>query len=384
MLSLLTKWRFFNLGKEEYKKCMEKTFVHNLYSLFQANIIVIITACSFTVYPFFVEKNLFKTSIQMACAVFAGILSVFVHFKINQYEKKKQVSNRSIYAMILIYYINVIGFGIYLGVFANPGRLAVSFMGILICALFLFNISPILNLCLTVSALALFITATVLVKLPNEWSFDVVNSLFAGCICQFFGWQITMFRISLASTAGKMEAERNSYYNQSTVDELTQLKNRRDFMQTFQRFLFSHRQSDNFLCVAMLDIDFFKKYNDYYGHLQGDDCLRAIGKALGSMDSMGIYSARIGGEEFALIWFENEIANAYYVASRVNQMIRDLDIPHVRSKVAPRVTISIGIHIAKCGAYKDTQPLYDLADKALYAAKSDGRDRSVITSDFLN
>jgi diguanylate cyclase (GGDEF)-like protein len=183
-----------------------------------------------------------------------------------------------------------------------------------------------------------------------------------------------------------MEDERNNYFNQSTVDELTQLKNRRDFMNTFQRTLTNFRQSDNFLCIAILDIDFFKRYNDCYGHPKGDECLHNIGNAFKDLqNNLNIYAARVGGEEFAFIWFEKEAANAYNVASLLNTAIYDLNIPHEKSDVAPCVTVSVGIHVVRCGTSEDINTLYNSADKALYVAKKNGRNRAVISfSDHLH
>jgi len=168
--------------------------------------------------------------------------------------------------------------------------------------------------------------------------------------------------------------------DESTIDELTQLKNRRDFMNTFQRFLTNHRQSDNFLCIALLDIDCFKNYNDHYGHPQGDECLRLIGKALNNLRSDGIYPARVGGEEFALLWHDKSSSDGEAMGLRVNQLIRDLNIPHEKSIVVPYITVSVGIHITECDASKDIKNLYNLADKALYAAKKNGRNCTVISS----
>ena len=378
---LFYNWRYYMLGHDEYKKCLDKIFFNNLYGLRQANTTVAVVGALFTMFPLIIERNYPKAAIHSGLALVALFFRFIVSHKCQLYMKGKQVSNRFIYGMIVAFYVNVIIFGIYLGVWANPGKLAVSYMGILICALFLFNIPPLLNLCLTIGAMGLFITATIMVKPFRDSSLDVVNSLFAGCISQYFGWQIVMFRMSLASTANKLEEERNSYYNQSTVDELTQLKNRRDFMQTFQRFLTNYRQSDSFICIALLDIDFFKNYNDHYGHPQGDECLRSVGKTLGDLhESMSIYAARVGGEEFALIWFEKEISNSNSVAAMVNQKVSDLNIPHAKSRVAPYVTISIGVHVAPCGAFHDINTLYDLADKALYSAKRTGRNRAVVSS----
>jgi len=353
---------------------MEKAFPNNLNSLRLVNTVVIFLAFTFAAFPFFVESNIFKTSFYLAAALFALILGFVIKFKDSRRKQGEKIKNGFIYALIIAYYANAIFFGIYLGVWANLGKLAVSFMVILLCALVLLNTSPILNLCLTISAMLLFMAATIFVKAPQDWSLDVTNALFAGIVGLFINWRVTMYRMSMLTAAIKLEAE-------STTDTLTGLKNRRDFTQTFQRFISNYRQSDIYLCIAILDIDFFKNYNDHYGHPQGDECLRSIGAMLNQLrDIIGVYTARVGGEEFAMIWFDREASNANNVASLVNQMVRNLNIPHEKSSIAPYVTVSLGIHITLCSASKDMQTLYDLADKALYTAKSEGRNRAVITS----
>jgi diguanylate cyclase (GGDEF)-like protein len=374
MKKYLEKWRYYSLGREEYAKCMDKTFMNNLNSLRHANMLAAAMAFCFTAFPLFVEKNITKAGYYLVSAVIAIILSVIINYRLRRNKQKNSAGKQIVYALIIVYYMNVILFGIYLGVFADPENLAVSFMVILICALLLFNLPSVFCLCFTLGAMILFCALSVMVKDTRNWSIDVTNALFAGSLGLLINWILTRYRMTLASTASRLEAE-------SSIDELTQLKNRRDFMQTIQRYLSNHRRSDDLLCLGILDIDLFKNYNDHYGHPRGDECLRAIGKVLGSLkNSMNIYAARIGGEEFALIWFEENASNVKTVAEKINQMIRDLNIPHEKSNVAPYVTISIGVHIAKCDAFSNVQVLYDLADKALYTAKSGGRDRTVITS----
>jgi diguanylate cyclase (GGDEF)-like protein len=181
-----------------------------------------------------------------------------------------------------------------------------------------------------------------------------------------------------------LEDERNNYFDQSTIDELTQLKNRRDFQQTFKRYLVNYRTSDNWLCIAILDIDFFKYYNDHYGHPKGDDCLRAVGGVLNSLkDSHDVYSARVGGEEFALLWFEAEASHVDAIISHLQGLIKELKIPHEKSKVLPYVSISIGVFVERCGTCDDTQIMYDMADKALYNAKEGGRNCAIVFGDEI-
>jgi diguanylate cyclase (GGDEF)-like protein len=210
---------------------------------------------------------------------------------------------------------------------------------------------------------------------------DILNVFFTGAISLVIGWQVIMNRVSLASYAGNMEDERNNYYDQSTIDELTQLKNRRDFTNTIQRTVTNYRQSDNYLCVAILDIDYFKNYNDYYGHPKGDECLRKVGEALKNLyNNKNIYAARIGGEEFALIWFEKDATETHNVASCVCEKIRGLNIRHEKSEAAPYITVSIGVNVVPCGTLYDIETLYNLADQALYTAKKNGRNRAVINT----
>ena len=381
MKELYNKWRYYSLGRDEYIKCMEKTFHDNISRLVRVNGFVAVLSLVFMIFPVFVENNFYKARFYLITAIVAVIFLLITTYLYKLYNQEKTINKNFVYALITFFYTNTIFLGIYLGVWANPGHFAVSFMCILICALFFFNISPVFYLCHTLGAMILFIVIIIYKKPVNIWSIDIVNTIFAGFISLYFGWQITMFRISSSLKIDKLLSERNSYYDQCTIDELTQLKNRRDFFQTFKRFLVNYRQTDNFICLAILDIDFFKNYNDHYGHPQGDECLRILGKALaGLRESMKIYSARIGGEEFALIWFEREASNAEKVASDVSQIIRDLNIKHEKSSIAPYVTISIGVRITTCGSSSDTQEIYDLADKALYAAKSGGRNCYVISS----
>jgi diguanylate cyclase (GGDEF)-like protein len=172
--------------------------------------------------------------------------------------------------------------------------------------------------------------------------------------------------------------ERNTFKNQSFIDELTSLNNRRNFMQNLERYLNKPRYSDDAFCLAVADIDYFKGFNDFYGHSQGDECLRAIGKVLGDIGQKhGIYAARIGGEEFALLWFEDELS-CNSVLEAVRESVLALKIPHEKSSVSPFVTLSIGAYILHCNTENDFSAVYERADEALYTAKRNGRNRTVV------
>jgi diguanylate cyclase (GGDEF)-like protein len=370
-------WRYYSVGKEHYYECINKLFMDNLRNLYQANAIVAVLAFLFAVLSIIMDKNFLSVQVGvcLAAALIALLMAFFTYYKLQTY-----ATNHFIYLLTTIYYANLMGFGLYMGVWSIPDKLATVFLCFLICALLMFINPPQFNLCLTASAIIVFTVSAILVKQFDTWILDVINVSIAGAISLFFTWHISKLRIGLELSTTMLENERDGYFDQSTIDELTQLKNRRDFQQTFKRYLSNYRTSDTWLCVAIIDIDFFKLYNDHYGHPGGDECLRAVGRVLNSLkDSHDVYAARVGGEEFALLWFENEIPHVDVVVSHLQGLIKELRIPHAKSKVLPYVSISMGVYVERCGIPTDTQTMYDMADKALYNAKEGGRNCAVIT-----
>ncbi len=137
------------------------------------------------------------------------------------------------------------------------------------------------------------------------------------------------------------------------------------------------------LSLILVDVDFFKAYNDTYGHLAGDDCLSRVAERLRqSLRREGDVVARFGGEEFACILPSTSHAGALVVAERMRRSIIDLAIPHDTSSAAAIVTASFGVVTTKCSQKAGNSTLLALADKCLYAAKSRGRN-GVVGSDVM-
>ena len=164
---------------------------------------------------------------------------------------------------------------------------------------------------------------------------------------------------------------------QATTDDLTGLPNRRSFDQTLEREIARHRRGGSPLTLAMLDVDCFKQLNDVLGHLAGDDCLRALARAIGSRLRLPVdLVARYGGEEFALILPKTGAEEAAEILRGVLRAIRELAIPNPGSSVPLGVvTASVGSATAERGG--EAAGLLDRADRALYRAKQEGRDRLV-------
>jgi diguanylate cyclase (GGDEF)-like protein len=175
---------------------------------------------------------------------------------------------------------------------------------------------------------------------------------------------------------------------QSLTDGLTGVANRRHFDQALERAWTRAAESGSSLSVVMLDVDHFKRYNDHYGHLMGDECLRAVAAGLEkTVRSAGAREgdlvARYGGEEFAVI-LSADAAQAPKVAERLRANVEALARTHPRSEAAAVVTISLGVASTTPSlASSASQTLVSSADLALYAAKAAGRNRVHVAEEVL-
>jgi diguanylate cyclase (GGDEF)-like protein len=164
----------------------------------------------------------------------------------------------------------------------------------------------------------------------------------------------------------------------SQQDGLTGIANRRAFDFLLERqFAEAARRREPF-SVVLCDVDHFKAYNDHYGHVAGDECLRKVAAALARSCKRAIdVAARYGGEEFALLLPDTPSAGAMHVADVARHEVAALDITHAHSPTSHRVTFSAGIATYSPERDKASRDLTMRADEALYRAKDLGRDRAV-------
>jgi diguanylate cyclase (GGDEF)-like protein/PAS domain S-box-containing protein len=165
----------------------------------------------------------------------------------------------------------------------------------------------------------------------------------------------------------------------SITDELTALYNRRYFNEIFEKELNRAKRENHFFALMILDVDFFKQYNDFYGHQKGDYVLKSIGKRLIEICKRASDTAfRIGGEEFAIIFTPVDKEDALNFAKLVNQKIENLKIEHKHNKASNYITASIGLYIAYAHEIETSEHIYNHADSALYKAKESGRNQFVL------
>lgn len=167
----------------------------------------------------------------------------------------------------------------------------------------------------------------------------------------------------------------------SATDGLTGVANRRRFDEVLANELRRSVRSGHALALLMLDVDYFKKYNDRYGHLAGDECLRIVARVLQKSSRRATdLVARYGGEEFSVIIAESDTAHALQQAENICQAIFELKLPHADSPFG-YITASIGVASLLPDEETTAEQLLRIADQALYHAKYQGRNRVVLGSD---
>jgi diguanylate cyclase (GGDEF)-like protein len=161
----------------------------------------------------------------------------------------------------------------------------------------------------------------------------------------------------------------------STVDGLTGIANRRHFDEALDREWRRGIREEFALSLLLIDIDFFKGYNDHYGHQSGDDCLRRVAQTLAeTFKRPSDLVARYGGEEFVVIASATDATGAAFMAERLRSRIEEMCIPHAASTYGSCVTVSIGVATIVPTFENSMETLIASADEALYQAKREGRN----------
>jgi len=175
---------------------------------------------------------------------------------------------------------------------------------------------------------------------------------------------------------GELSKTIQDLFTKANVDALTGIYNRRYMESNLYHIMKFLARSNSLMSILILDVDYFKNYNDTYGHEQGDICLKEVARVLaGSITRTSDFAARYGGEEFVVVLPNTNEAGARSIAVKLLENIRDLNIPHSNSAAAPYVTISIGITTGRVRYLQSWENYLKYADEALYMSKQNGRNQ---------
>lgn len=187
--------------------------------------------------------------------------------------------------------------------------------------------------------------------------------------------------LELLQVTHRLEAANAILKRLSSLDGLTGIANRRHFDDFLQEIWGTAVSKSQNISLILFDIDYFKAYNDTYGHQQGDECLKILASNVAKeFNNFTDLVARYGGEEFVVVLPGRSSSEAIIAAEKIRNLVQSLQLPHLNSKVMPYVTISLGVATIIANNNKPTA-LIAKADSALYAAKQGGRNRVVTATD---
>ncbi|MCJ2081127.1 GGDEF domain-containing protein [Methylobacterium sp. J-090] len=270
---------------------------------------------------------------------------------------------------------------------ANPAALAYFSMSFVVLC-FTINLVGLTTVAAAVLCLIATVTAAGLIALSPFGSPGVVSAygvigLMVTITCVFANWclanqsrrdylVVQRDRLRLR----EISRQRDLLETLAAIDPLTGLANRRGFDAMMASDL-TGRNEGTPLILAMIDIDFFKVFNDTYGHARGDDALRIVARALAEAAPDDARVARMGGEEFVLAVVGPHHLPPSAIGERLCRAVADQAIPHSGNAASSVVTISVGLASGRVRADPDHSDLFAIADDALYAAKRGGRNRAV-------
>lgn len=204
--------------------------------------------------------------------------------------------------------------------------------------------------------------------------FEAINIMASATVVLAINWQ-------LRRVLALIWEERQHFESLSQIDSLTGLHNRRAFEERGDVVVRQAVREGAAIAVVMIDLDCFKLYNDHYGHRAGDQALEAAAKVFSMHNRRPMdLIARMGGEEFAGLWYGVTLEGAQQIGEELVERMRELAIEHRASAVSTVLTASVGVHYAVPQRGQSLSALLHEADAALYEAKREGRDRPLVTS----
>ena len=212
--------------------------------------------------------------------------------------------------------------------------------------------------------------------LLNSLTSQIAAAIQTALLSQYNQDYFYILEDSLVKWTFALEQANKQLQKLALVDELTQITNRRGFEQYFNREYRRMKRDKKSLSLIIADVDYFKNYNDRYGHKAGDSCLKQIAQTINfSLKRAGDLVCRYGGEEFAIILPDTDSYGAVHLAETIREQIQKLNIIHESSTISNVITLSLGVATTMSTTASQPDIMLKAADDALYQAKQQGRDR---------
>lgn len=361
---LFIKWAYNNTYKNFLKENKDKIIQLNMSSLNTLNNVAVFI---------FGILCLYSKLTNDYAGLFGAYLFYFIIFIVINILCKHIMYFECIISDYFLYFVIALiyAFGIYIGCFNKLNIASVMFPVFLICLPMIFILPTIEINIFNLIFIAIFLFYSMQYKSDTVLFIDQANILACFFISAVTSYTINCSRMKEISSSQKLEMVCNT-------DELTSLHNRRSFNQYIIKIF--DKTPANRLTLMMIDIDNFKDYNDCYGHLCGDNCLVTIGEIFKKFESNhDCYIARYGGEEFVLVDTKHTLQETVTIAKELIHIISEANIEHLKSSYK-KITLSIGISCKATSNVTSYIDLINLADDALYQAKSNGKNTYMIAT----
>ncbi len=371
ILKRFNYWRYLGLSKETLATYVEKVAKENL-AVLRIESITLAILCSLSSLLLIASGDL--GIIKNGLLFFAASIFLILFF----------VSDRCLrvgykgYLKVAMVTVSVFQWTLFIltaGIaFIEKNDYASLFLCALVVSVVSFDISPSWNACMVLIMYCIYFPVSFYMRDADLFLRDMLNIFSATIIALIVSWKKAKDKWEHEEAVSLVTRNNSLLYRDSTTDFLTGLNNRRKTFESLEVVSATASVSRRKLSVMIMDIDHFKKYNDTYGHPQGDILLKGLGNLLLNLEKKyGINVGRIGGEEFMAFFLPKDEHFTETVAMEISEGIKGL--PHPESSKGLYTTISIGI----CECIPELQDsgsrLYTKADSALYEAKRNGRNR---------
>ncbi|MBQ7636011.1 MAG: GGDEF domain-containing protein [Lachnospiraceae bacterium] len=303
-------------------------------------------------------------------AVFSFICAIFgIIFQIID-----QNEAREYYTVVPYIFVTfMIIYGTFLSVITTEcfDSICLYYLAVIFCAYTVVVNTPAYIAIMIAEAAELVIVAIIAYNIGKPLSY--MQYIFV-LVTHIFSYVLAKESREMRTELARQELIAKKEVRQAERDPLTGLINRRGLERATKKIFKSCQENGSLIGMMILDIDHFKKYNDGYGHVQGDRCLQMVAKCIADTVGNRGFTSRIGGEEFLIFVYGMDAPSILGIGEEVRSSVEAMGIPHATGK-GDVVTVSIGVYLTELNEQSTFTAVYNKADKYLYKAKQDGRNR---------
>ncbi|MEG0764054.1 MAG: diguanylate cyclase [Oscillospiraceae bacterium] len=339
-------------------------------SIFMLIISTLIIAFSFTYFGALNLRRIYFVIIVIELALLCLI----------RWAIKREFSSKVCSVLATAYLLHMLLISGYIGVYYCKAETALFFAVVLTISSIVFILPPILTMSISTLCTAIVIIASYYVKDRYWFESDTLNGISVLIFSFMFGWQVSKVRVEEAFARADVQRLNVELKKISITDPLTGLFNHRSFQDNYYEMFRRASNGELPMGVIMMDLDKFKFFNDRYGHVAGDECLRKVALAIAASVPEGAIVCRYGGEEFIALLNEDLCYKAADIGEEIRNAVVALKIPHICASLeANVVTLSLGAYVGVPAKSEQPMNFVERADKALYQSKEAGRNRLTVT-----